>query len=169
MEEQQGKYVRNLKAWSLPRIEDMEGDLVDELAAKARTLYFDRDLFAEEFYVVFLDRIREIAGCVSDTVIDYWAKGYADGNDGQYPELCLEFPYLQGNEDVDPLTISYCVDNQDGSRTELSRIPLEEALTQLIESEAAPAPARRRVKATVSRLRELADKIDRGDSDSGAD
>jgi hypothetical protein len=158
--EERPKYVRNLKGWSLPLIEDMEDALLDELAAKARVLYFDRDLFGEEFYTVFLDRIREIAERVSDTIIDYWARGYGDGNDGQYPELCLEFPYLQRGEQVNPLTIAYCVDNADGTRTELNRIPLGAAFTQLLKDQIAPAPTRARIDGIASHLRELADMIE---------
>ncbi len=143
MEERPSKYVRNLKAWSLPRVEDLEYQLVDDLAAKARALYFDRGLFAEEFYPVFVDRLREIAATISNTVIDYWAKGYADGNDGQCPELCVEFPYLQQNEEVDPLTVVYRVDNEDKTRTELNRVTLDAVLLQLLES-GSPARMRQR-------------------------
>jgi hypothetical protein len=133
---------------------------VDELAAKARTKYFDRGLFAEEFYPAFVDRLREVAGTISNTVIDYWAKGYADGNDGEYPELCVEFPYLQQNEDVDPLTVTYRVDNEDQTRTELSRVTLDTVLMDLFENDP-PARVKRRAKATAAKLRKLADKIER--------
>jgi hypothetical protein len=168
MEEQLGKYVRNLRAWSLPRVEELEDKLVDELAAKARVMYFDRGLFAEEFYPVFVNRLREVAGAISNTVIDYWAKGYADGNDGQYPELCVEFPYLQQNEDVEPLTVTYRVDNQDQTHTELSRVTLDAVLMELIENDP-PTRVKRRVKVTAAKLRELADKIESVDPRSAAE
>ena len=159
MEEQPGKYVWNLKAWSLPRIEDLEDQLVDELAAKARVLYFDRGLFAEEFYCVFLDRLREIARVISNTVIDYWARGYADGNDGKFPELCVEFPYLEQNEDVDPLTVVYCIDNDDQTRTELNRVSLDAALMQILTRNSQPNMTQR-ARLTAAKLRELADKME---------
>ena len=168
MEEQPSKYIRNLKAWSLPRVEDLEDQLVDELAAKARAMYFDRALFAEEFYPVFVDRLREVAGTISNTVIDYWAKGYADGNDGQYPELCVEFPYLQQNEDVDPLTIAYLVDNEDLSRTELNRVSLDKVLIELLDNDP-PEHVERRAMVTAAKLRELADKIEGVDQEVFAD
>lgn len=168
MEEEPGKYVRNLRAWSLPGVEDLEDELVDELAAKARTLYFDRGFFAEEFYSVFVDRLRAVAGTISNTVIDYWAKGYTDGNDGEYPELCVEFPYLQRNEDVDPLTVAYLVDNGDKTRTELNRVALDKALIELLENDP-PEHVERRAMVTAAKLRELADKIENVDQEAFAD
>jgi hypothetical protein len=61
------------------------------------------------------------------------SEGLTDGNDGAYPELCVEFPYLQHNESVDALTMDYCVDNQDGTRTRLLRTDMRTALTELLE------------------------------------
>ena len=59
MKQQRRKYVEDLKAWDLPRLQELELQLVEELAGKARAMYFDRDLFEEEFFPVFLDRLRE--------------------------------------------------------------------------------------------------------------
>ena len=41
MERHQGKYVRDLKAWELPRLDDLEDKVLDELADEARGIYFD--------------------------------------------------------------------------------------------------------------------------------
>jgi len=168
MDEQQGKYVRNLRAWSLPGVEDLEDQLVDELAAKARAMYFDRGLFAEEFYAVFVDRLRDVAGTISNTVIDYWAKSYANGNDGEYHELCVEFPYLQQNEDVDPLTVAYFADNNDHSRTVISRVALDKLLIEFLENDP-PDHMECRAMVMAAKLRELADKIEGVDQESSTD
>ncbi len=160
MKQQRRKYVEDLKAWDLPRLEELERKLVDELAGKVRTMYFDRDLFAEEFYPVFLDRLRELAGTAVFETIDYWMKGLADGNDGEFPELCFEFPHLQRYEDVDALTVAYCVENGDGSRTELNRVTLDGVLIPLLENDP-PARMRRRARATVTKLRDLAEKLEK--------
>jgi len=135
MMKHQGKFVRNLVAWELLRTEELESAIVDELTGKARALYFDRELFAEEFYVVFLDRLRELAAAAVNETIEYWAKGLADGNDGKYPELCVELPYLERAEAVNPLTMAYCVDNEDGTRTELLRVTLGSVVNHLLEGE----------------------------------
>jgi len=160
MEPQQGKYVRDLKAWELLRLEDCELELLDEFAAKARVMYFDRALFAEELYEVFLDRLRDLMEKGVNETIEYWLKGLADGNDGQFPEFCLEFPYLQRNENVDALTLAYCVDNEDGTRTELNRMSLRTALQQLVDNECATEDLQLRAKVVVQELRDLADIIE---------
>jgi hypothetical protein len=65
-EQQQGKYVHSLKAWELLCLEELEDRVVEELAAKARSLYFDRGLFADP---TFLDCLPELAGGISNEVI----------------------------------------------------------------------------------------------------
>jgi hypothetical protein len=111
------RYVTDLGSWDLLRTEALEGRLLDELITKTRGKVLRPDVLGEELYSVFFDRLREIAGIVVNETIEYWLKGLTDGNDGAYPELCVEFPYLQHNESVDALTMDYCVDNQDGTRT----------------------------------------------------
>jgi hypothetical protein len=160
MQQQQGKYVRDLKAWELPRLDDLEEKVVEELAVKARAIYVDRDGFSEELYTLLLDRLRELAGTAVNEIIEYWLKGLVDGNDGQFPEFCVEFPYLERNENADALTVAYCVDNEDGTRTELNRTTLERALMRLLERETAPDQAKRRVKVVACELRALAEKLE---------
>jgi hypothetical protein len=110
--------------------------LVDDLmAAKPRVTYFDREHLGEELHAQFLDRLRELAGTAVIETIDYWMKSLADGNDGEFPEFCFEFPYPQRCEDIDALTVAYCVDNEDGTRTELNRVTLERVLMQLLKND----------------------------------
>jgi hypothetical protein len=161
MEQKQRNYVQDLKAWDLLRLEELEIKLVDELvAAKPRVTYFDREHLGEELHAHFLDRLRDLAGTAVIESIDYWMKGLADGHDGEFPELCFEFPYLQRYEDVDALTVAYCIDNEDGTRTELNRVTLERVLTELLKNDP-PACMKRRARVTAAKLRDLAERIEK--------
>jgi hypothetical protein len=160
MQPQQGKYVRDLKAWELPRLEDLEAKLVDELAVRASDLFGDREGFEERLRTLFFEPLREMAGAAVNEIIEYWLKGLADGNDGQFPEFCVEFPYLERNENTESLTLAYCVDNEDGTRTELNRVTLERALMRVVEETVAPAAGASRLKVMASELRALAALLD---------
>jgi hypothetical protein len=159
MERHQGKYVRDLKAWELPRLDDLEDKVLDELADKARGIYFDRDRFGEEFHAVFMDRLRDLVGTAVGETIEYWVKGLVDGNNGRFPELCVEFPYLERNENIDALTVAYCVDNEDGTRTELTRATLERSLMRMLEDEATTELVSR-IKVVACELKALAQKLE---------
>ena len=63
-------------------------------------------------------------------------------------------------EDVDALTVAYCVDNEDGTRTELNRVTLERVLMQLLENDP-PACMKRRTRVTAAKLRDLAEKTEK--------
>ena len=92
MEQKQRNYVQDLKAWDLLRLEEFEIKLVDDLmAATPRVTYFDREHLGEDLHAQFLDRLRDLAGTAVIETIDYWMKGLADGNDGEFPEFCLVF------------------------------------------------------------------------------
>jgi hypothetical protein len=160
MQPQQGKYVRDLKAWELPRLEDLEAKLVDELAVRASDLFGDREGFEERLRTLFFDPLCEMAGAAVNEIIEYWLKGLADGNDGQFPEFCVEFPYLERNENTDALTLAYCVDNEDGTRTELNRVTLERALMRVMEKNVAPMAGVSRLKVVACELGALATRID---------
>jgi hypothetical protein len=160
MQLQPGKYVRDLKAWELPRLEDLEAKLVDEFAVRASDLFGDREGFEERLRTLFFDPLREMAGAAVNEIIEYWLKGLADGNDGQFPEFCVEFPYLERNENTESLTLAYCVDNEDGTRTELNRVTLERALMRVVEETVAPAAGASRLKVMASELRALAARLD---------
>lgn len=161
MPQLQRQYVEDLREWELPRLDDLEDKLVDDLAAKARSLYFDRELFAEEFYPVFLDRLRELAGRTVNETIEYWLKSLADGHDGQFPELAVELPYLERSESTDALTVAYCVANEDGTRTELIRAPLERVLRRVIEDRDRPEDMDQRIKVVACELRTLAAALEK--------
>ena len=150
------RYVTDLGSWDLLRTEALEGRLLDELIAKTRGKVLRPDVLGEELYGVFLDRLRQIAGVTVNETIEYWLKGLTDGNDGRYPELCVEFPYLQHNESVDALTMDYCVDNQDGTRTRLHRIDMRTTLTQLMDD----GVERRQAKVVAAQLRALAQQLE---------
>ena len=162
MQQSERKYVEDLRAWELLRLEELEEKLTEELAGKARALYFDRGLFGEELYREFLDRLRALAGAAVNETIEYWLKGLADGNDGQFPELSVEFPYLERNENADALTVAYCVANEDGTRTELIRTTLGNALERVVEDRDRPEDMEKRVKVVACELRALAARLERG-------
>lgn len=100
MQPHQGKSVRDLKAWELPRLDDLEGAMVEELAIEARAIYGDRVRFGDDLYRKLRDRLRELVETAVNEVIEYWLKGLADGNDGRFPELNVEFPYLERDENT---------------------------------------------------------------------
>jgi hypothetical protein len=70
--------------------------------------------------------------------IEYWLRGLADGNDGRFPELSVEFPYLERDEEVDALTVAYVIANEDGTRTELLRTTLGQVLERALGEEESP-------------------------------
>lgn len=161
MQQSRRGYVEDLRAWDLLRLEELEEKLTDELAGKARVLYFDRGLFAEEFYSEFLDRLRTLGGAAVNETIEYWLKGLADGHDGQFPEFAVELPYLERSENIDALTVAYCVANEDGTRTELIRTTLESVLRRVIEDRDRPEDLDRRIKVVASELRTLATALEK--------
>ncbi|MBS0377226.1 MAG: hypothetical protein JSS29_01970 [Proteobacteria bacterium] len=114
----------DLRTWDLPRLEDLEYRLTEEFEPRAQVVFFDRKegtLIRREF----LQRLRELAGVAVNETLEYWLRGLTDGLNGRYPDLNVELPYLELGEEVDPLTLAYCVDNADGSRTELLRVSLK--------------------------------------------
>jgi len=54
----------------------------------------------------FLNRLRELAVTTVNETIEYWLKGLIDGNNGQFPEVSFEFPYLERNDNTEALTVS---------------------------------------------------------------
>lgn len=160
------QYVTALKEWELPRLNDLEDKLLDDLVAKAPARYLNRERLGEELYGWFLDRLRELVQPAVNETIEYWLRGLADGNNGDSPELCIEFPYLQRAENVEALTVAYCIDNQDGTRTEILRVTLQEALEHALDAEdtiTSDASRRTKTKVIAAELRALADRIERPD------
>jgi hypothetical protein len=156
MEMPAAKYVQDLKAWDLPRLEDLEERVEAEFARSARAIF--RGRAEDELHRLFLDRLREMAGVAANEIIEYWVKGLADGNNGRCPELCVELPYLERGENVDALTLAYRVDNEDGTRTELNRVSLEGVMERLLEGEVGTSSQWRVIAAE---LRALAEKVER--------
>jgi hypothetical protein len=155
------RYVTDLISWNLPRVEALEERLLEELITKTRGKALRPEVLGEELYSAFLDRLREIAGVVVNETIEYWLKGLTDGLDGTFPELCVEFPYLQHKESVDALTMDYCVDNQDGTRTRLNRTNMRTALTRLMErNHEGTSVERRLAKVVGAELRALAQQLE---------
>lgn len=127
------RYVTDLPSWELPRADEFEVRLLKELTASTRASALTPEILGEELYAVFLNRLREIAGVVVNETIEYWLRGLTNGLNGKHPELCVEFPYVLHNENVSALTMDYCVDNQDGTRTRLLRTDLPSALTEYLK------------------------------------
>jgi len=152
------KYVTDLKAWELPRLADLEDDLVDQLLAELPP-GFDRERLGEDLYERFMARLRELAQTVVNETIEYWLKGLVDGNNGRHPELCVEVPYLERGEEVDALTVAYAVDNENGTRSELLRTTLSAVLFRCMQQRG-PTNRDRRARVVAAELRSLAARIE---------
>ena len=157
---QERKFVVDIKGWELPVLDALEENLVKEISRKRLAIYLDEETLGEQLYKLLFDRVRQLAATAVNETITYWLQGLADGN-GEYPELCAEFPYLRGDDTVAPLTVAYVVGSEDGSRTEIIRIDLSEALMQLMENETKSVQEGPRAKVVVAALRELADRFER--------
>jgi hypothetical protein len=153
------RYVAELKDWELPRLADREDDLVDELLHIAPPGY-DRERLGDMLYDWLAEELRNLAQVAVNETIEYWLKGLADGNNGRQPDLCIEFPHLERGEEVDALTIAYAVDNQDGTRTELLRTTLSDALERCLDAENELPDKRQRIRILAAELRTLAQRIE---------
>lgn len=152
------RYVDDLHTWDLPRLEDLEDEVTREFAFQARVVFLNSaGSSGDSLHELFLGRLREMARTAVNETLEYWLRGLADGSNGKFPEMCLELPYLERGETGNPLTVAYCVDNEDGSRVELNRVPLGQVLGRIFDQITPPDPARLRVFARA--LRELADTL----------
>jgi hypothetical protein len=88
-------YVQDLKTWDLPRLEDLERQLTDEFGPKARVVFLTKEREGDQLQSLFLERLRELAGTAVNEILEYWLKGLTDGCNGQFPELCVEVPFLE--------------------------------------------------------------------------
>jgi len=95
MNTERRQYVLNLPDWELPRLDDLEYTLVEELAAKARWIGLGSGSLKDALYGLLHDRLRQLADSAVQECIEYWLKGLGDGNNGRWPELCVELPYLE--------------------------------------------------------------------------
>lgn len=162
MDKRPRKFV-NIKEWDLPALDDLEENLVHELATKKLAIHLDEETLGSQLYSLMFDRVRMLAQTAVNETITYWIQGLADGHDGRFPELCAEFPYWRHDQNAEPLTVAYFVDNQDGTRTEINRISLRKALMQLVENEGntdARAHFEQCARTVVAELRELANRLE---------
>lgn len=157
------RYVDDLHTWDLPRLEDLEDEVTREFASQARVVFLNSaGSSGSSLHELFLGRLREMARTAVNETLEYWLRGLADGFNGQFPELCVELPFLERGESGDPLTLSYCVDNEDGSRLELNRVTLTQVLGRIFDQVTPPSRARRQDVARA--LRQLAETL-QSDSD----
>ncbi len=91
----------------------------------------------------------------------YWLQGLGDGNNGRWPELCVELPYLSHRETTEPLMLAYRVANADGTRTELNRTTLDSVITRLLEDTDSPTRIAGRAKIVAFALRRIAERLER--------
>lgn len=161
MNAEQRPFVLNLPGWELPRFEDQEWPVIEALAAKARATGARSESLKDGFYQVLHGRLTRLVESAVNETIEYWLQGLGDGNNGYCPELCVEFPYLEHSEVIEPLMLTYCVDNADDTRTELNRTTLEAVLAPFLESVDPPSQLLRgRAKVVAAKLRALAEQLE---------
>jgi hypothetical protein len=153
-------FVLNLPEWELPRFEDQEWPVIDALAAEVRAAGTRSESLKDGLYQILHGRLMELAQSAVNETIEYWLQGLGGGNDGSWPELCVELPYLEHGETTEPLTLAYCVDNADNTRTELNRTTLEDVLARLLEEAELPAQLPGRARVVAGKLRALAQKLE---------
>ena len=69
-----------------------------------------------------------------------------------------ERPYLEQGEITDPLTLTYCVDNGDDTRTELNRTTLGAVMSRFLDNDDLPARIPGRAKIVAAKLPQFAQK-----------
>jgi hypothetical protein len=137
------RYVDDLRSWDLPRLEDLEDQVTREFASRARVVFPNSaESSGGPLHELFLDRLRELARTAVNETLEYWLRGLANGFNGQFPEVCIELPFLERGESADPLTLTYCVDNEDGSRVELNRVTLGQVIGRILDDVSPAQPAR---------------------------
>src|SRR6185437_9543548 len=98
MNAERRSYVLNLPEWELPRLDDLEFALVEELAARTRAKRINSESLEDVFSKLLHNRLLTLVESAVNEVIEYWLKGLGDGNDGHWPELRVELPYLEHRE-----------------------------------------------------------------------
>jgi hypothetical protein len=157
MMDPQKRYVADLKGWELPRLQEREEKFVEEVLSKARIPYFNSENLGDALYDRLCGELRSLAAIAVNETIEYWLRGLADGNNGASPELCVELPCLHRGDPVPPLTLAYCVPNEDGSRTEINRTTLEAVLAEWLASSSSHVVSSvQRGQLVVNALRHLA-------------
>ena len=157
---QQHPYVLNLPDWELPHLDDLEWTLVESLAARVRLQGAGSESLEDALHEQLHEQLLKVVERAVNETIEYWLKGLGDGNDGDWPELSIELPYLEHGDAAEPLTLVYRVENADGTRTELNRTTLGAVLSRILEE---PSPAIRRTeraRAMAAELRQLAQRLE---------
>lgn len=149
----------NLPDWDLPRLDTMEWRLVERLAKSARVRRLGPESLEDVFHEVLHESLVELVSSAVNETLEYWLQGLGDGNDGRWPELCVELPYLESGEEADPLTLSYGVDNGGGTRIELNRTTLGAVIARFLARTEPQRPSRARMMAFA--LRQLAENLER--------
>lgn len=148
-----GRIVGDLADWELPSLDCKLNDLIELLQRKKLRIELDADSLGEQLYDQFYDEVRAAGATAANEAIMGWLQGLADG----CPELCIQFPYLRGDKETKPLTLLYTVGANDGSRAEVNRIDLEQALEEAAASDEAQSS---RLRTLAARLRLLVDRLD---------
>jgi len=157
---QKHPYVLNLPDWELPHLDDLEWTLVESLAAQVRLKGTGSESLEDALHELLHERLLQLVERAVNETIEYWLKGLGDGNDGRWPELCVEIPYLEHGDATEPLTLAYRVENADGTRTELNRTTLGAVLSRILEEPSPSAPQTDRVRALAAELRQLAQRLE---------
>lgn len=153
-------YVLNLPEWELPRTDELEFALVEELSASARAKRIGSESLEDVFTELLHQRLLKLVESAVNETLEYWLKGLGDGNNGRWPELCVELPYLEHREITEPLTLIYCVDNADDTRTELNRTSLGAVMARFLDDPDLPARLRGRARVVADELRRLAAQLE---------
>lgn len=148
-----GRIVGDLADWELPSLERRLNDLVKVLQRRKLRIELDSDTLGAQLYAQLYDEVRELGATAANEAILGWLQGLADG----CPELCAQFPFLTDDKEAKPLTVLYTVGARDGSRTQINRIDLAQALEEAAASDQAQ---RGRVRALAACLRLLADRLE---------
>jgi hypothetical protein len=149
--------VGDLADWDLPSLDDRIFDLAKKLEGKTLQIDFDDITLGELLDRQLYDEVLALGATAANEAIMGWLQGVADG----CPELCTEFPYLQGDDEAEPLTVIYSVGARDGSRAEINRIDLAHALLKVLESDESSGQRMSRATVMASRLRTLAEKLEK--------
>jgi hypothetical protein len=152
--------VGDLANWDLPLLDARMDELIHQLQKRKLHIVLDADTLGEQLYEQLWERVRELGATAANEAITGWMQGVADG----CPDVCVEFPYLEDDASSAPLTVTYSVGAEDGSRLELQRIDLGDKFLDAVQfgcrSDAELAVRHARAKALSHCLRTVADRID---------
>jgi hypothetical protein len=91
----------DLADWDLPSLETQMNQLIELLQQRKLMIALDRESLGEQVYVQLWDHVRASGATAANEALAGWMQGVAAG----CPELCVRFPYLEGEADAGPLMI----------------------------------------------------------------